>query len=105
MPRHLRLRVGLVLVVVAVSVWYLYPLRSSINLGLDLQGGIHLVLGVDAEKALENQIERTAADAKAALDRKAIATTRVARWRFPICRPSIDSPGAMARQCSRRAAS
>jgi preprotein translocase subunit SecD len=37
------------------------------------------VLGVDAAKALENQIERVGADLKAALDRKAIAATRVAR--------------------------
>ena len=46
MPRHLRVRIGLVAVVVAVSLWYLYPLKSAINLGLDLQGGIHLMLGV-----------------------------------------------------------
>ncbi len=79
MPKQLWLRIGLVVLVLAVSIWYLYPPRRSINLGLDLQGGIHLVLGVDAGKALENQVERVSADVKAALDRKAIAATRVAR--------------------------
>jgi preprotein translocase subunit SecD len=79
MPKQLWLRVGLVVLVLAVSIWYLYPPRRTINLGLDLQGGIHLVLGVDAGKALENQVERVSADVKAALDRKAIAATRVAR--------------------------
>jgi preprotein translocase subunit SecD len=79
MPKQLWLRLGLVVVVLAVSIWYLYPPRRTINLGLDLQGGIHLVLGVDAGKALENQIERVGADLKAALDRKGIAATRIAR--------------------------
>src|SRR6266699_1291554 len=58
MRRNLGLRIGLVVVVIALSVWYLYPPRTSINLGLDLQGGIHLVLGVDVDKALEAQVER-----------------------------------------------
>ena len=46
MPRRLWLRAGLVAVVVACSLWYLYPRRQTINLDLDLQGGIHLALGV-----------------------------------------------------------
>ena len=32
--------------------------HKKINLGLDLQGGMHLVLEVDADKAVENTIER-----------------------------------------------
>src|SRR5215813_5765878 len=79
MPRHLRVRIGLVLVVVAVSVWYLYPLKSAINLGLDLQGGIHLMLGVDADRHVASQTDRAAEDLKSALERKGIAVKRVAR--------------------------
>ena len=79
MPRHLRLRIGFVLVVIAVSVWYLYPLRSSINLGLDLQGGIHLMLGVEAEKHVASQTDRASEDLKRALERKGIAVKRIAR--------------------------
>ncbi|MGH7313413.1 MAG: hypothetical protein ACREJV_09585, partial [Candidatus Rokuibacteriota bacterium] len=79
MPKHLWSRAGLVVAVLLGSLWYLYPLRSSINLGLDLQGGIHLVLGVETDKALASQTERTAEDVKAALERKGIAVTRVAR--------------------------
>jgi preprotein translocase subunit SecD len=52
MRRNLGIRIGLVAVVVAAAVWFLYPPSKSINLGLDLQGGIHLVLGVDVAKAL-----------------------------------------------------
>ncbi|HYR40163.1 MAG TPA: hypothetical protein VEW27_13455 [Methylomirabilota bacterium] len=49
MTRRLWLRVGIVAVVAVVSVFYLYPPKKTINLGLDLQGGIHLVLGVDID--------------------------------------------------------
>jgi preprotein translocase subunit SecD len=79
MPRNLRTRIIIVLVVLLGSLWYLYPPKKAINLGLDLQGGIHLVLGVEIEKALATQTERLGADFKAALERKGIAVTRVAR--------------------------
>ncbi len=79
MRRNFWLRIGLVAVVVLLSLWYLYPPKKRINLGLDLQGGIHLVLGVDTSKAIVNQTERAAEDFKAALERKGIGTKRVAR--------------------------
>lgn len=79
MPRHLWLRIALVIAVVAGSVWYLYPPRKSINLGLDLQGGIHLVLGVDLDRYLENQVERTGSDIRAALEKKGIGIAALAR--------------------------
>jgi preprotein translocase subunit SecD len=79
MRRNLWLRIGLVAVVILVSLWYLYPPKQRINLGLDLQGGIHLVLGVDTTKAIANQTERAAEDFKAALERKGIAAKRIAR--------------------------
>jgi preprotein translocase subunit SecD len=79
MPRHLWLRCGIVVVVLAVSLWYLYPPRQSINLGLDLQGGIHLVLGVEVDKYVATQTERAGADLKAGLERKGVGVKRVAR--------------------------
>ena len=47
MRRNLWPRLAIVAAVVLASIWYLYPPKKTINLGLDLQGGIHLVLGVD----------------------------------------------------------
>ena len=79
MPRNLGFRIGLVAVVLLGSLWYLYPPKKAINLGLDLQGGIHLVLGVDTAKALAAQVDRAAEDFKAALERKGIAVRRVTR--------------------------
>jgi preprotein translocase subunit SecD len=72
-------RVALVVLVIAASVWYLYPPRKTVNLGLDLQGGIHLVLGVEIDKALVAQTDRAAEDYKQALERKGIAVRRVQR--------------------------
>jgi preprotein translocase subunit SecD len=72
-------RIAFVLLVVAVAIWYLYPLKHALNLGLDLQGGIHLMLGVEADKHVASQTDRTAEDIKKALERKGIAVQRIAR--------------------------
>jgi preprotein translocase subunit SecD len=79
MRRYLWLRIAAVVVVVAASIWYLYPAKKTVNLGLDLQGGIHLVLGVDVDKALETQVERAASDLRASLDKKGIGVTQLGR--------------------------
>ncbi len=50
MPASFRWRVPLVLAVVALAAWFAFPLSQRINLGLDLQGGMHLVLKVDMSK-------------------------------------------------------
>ena len=92
MPRHLRVRIAFVLLVVAVSVWYLYPLKSALNLGLDLQGGIHLMLGVEADKHVASQTDRTAEDIKKALERKGIGVQRVAREGNSTIQVELASP-------------
>lgn len=45
---------------------------DKIHLGLDLQGGVHLVLEVQVEKAVENRIERTAEELRAAMKKARI---------------------------------
>src|SRR2546430_9827430 len=79
MPRNLRTRAAVVLVVLLGSLWYLYPPKKAINLGLDLQGGIHLVLGVETDKHVASQTDRAAEDLKATLERKGILLKRIAR--------------------------
>ena len=79
MRRNLGIRIAIVAVVAAAAIWFLYPPSKSINLGLDLQGGIHLVLGVEADKHVASQTDRTAEDIKKALERKGIGVQRVAR--------------------------
>lgn len=49
----------------------LWP-KKKINMGLDLQGGMHLVLEVDVDKAVASTVERTADDLRRMLRKKRI---------------------------------
>jgi len=51
----------------------------KINLGLDLQGGMHLVLSVDQDKAVENHTQRLAGSVEDALKAKGIPYYSVSR--------------------------
>ncbi|MFV0422800.1 protein translocase subunit SecD [Oleidesulfovibrio sp.] len=76
MKEGLRWRIALTLVVAVLGLAYTLPsipaVKSSplqkilpdtkVNLGLDLMGGIHLTLGVDVDKALENALSQTGQD-------------------------------------------
>jgi SecD/SecF fusion protein len=53
-----------------------YIAPEGLNLGLDLQGGMHLVLKVDLEKAIENTLDLAASDLKEALGEKKITAVR-----------------------------
>ena len=92
MRKHLRLRIGIVVVVILASLAYLdvhimvarlfgynRPAPTPINLGLDLQGGIHLVLGVDVDKAVEAQVERAGDSVRAELEKKGIGVAKIER--------------------------
>src|SRR5262249_50538715 len=73
------LGIGIVIAVIALSVWYLSPPRRTVNLGLDLQGGIHLVMGVDVDKALAAQLDREADTVRAELEKKGIGVSKIER--------------------------
>ena len=74
--KNLKWRAAVVLVLILLAFLYLTPSLSKtlpgwwssflpsdkIHLGLDLQGGVHLVLEVEVNKALESQLERTVDD-------------------------------------------
>ncbi len=60
MDRKLWWRIGLILVVLGVSVWALYPPTKKIHLGLDLSGGIHLVLEVQTNDAVKAELDDAA---------------------------------------------
>jgi protein-export membrane protein SecD len=59
--------------------WYTDFFNKKINLGLDLQGGIHLVLGVEVDKALEDKADQYVGDFKESLKEKRISFKRVFR--------------------------
>jgi preprotein translocase subunit SecD len=51
------------------------------NLGLDLQGGVHLVMGVRVEKAIEQRLDRVADSLREGLKKDNIAFTKLERPR------------------------
>ncbi len=76
----------LVIIVVIAAVIYILPSIKStwwphkkINLGLDLQGGMHLVLEVDTEKALESTIERIRLEIRNLLKKERIRFLNIER--------------------------
>ena len=93
MTKDLKWRVIITLVVFVGGFVYLFPTLSGelpewwkrylptdrIHLGLDLQGGIHLILEVEAEKAAENTIERIITDLKEVLRKKDLFYDRIER--------------------------
>jgi preprotein translocase subunit SecD len=59
MMKNVRWRLALTALVIALSVWLFYPPDQKINLGLDLKGGVHLVLRVQTNDALRSETETT----------------------------------------------
>lgn len=55
------------------SWWGRFFPDKGITLGLDLQGGMHLVMEVEGEKAVDNTVERTLESLKGSLEEKSLA--------------------------------
>ncbi len=85
-------RVALVVLLLAISSMYLLPVvstvpswwpsvvpREGLRLGLDLQGGIHLILQVEGEKAVETALNGTMEDLKRELTAAQIPTSKLER--------------------------
>ncbi len=75
--KNISWRVVIVFAVIVTAIVYLLPTISpalwphkKINLGLDLQGGMHLVLEVDTDKAVEGTIERINQEIRSALKKE-----------------------------------
>ena len=92
MPENVKWRGLFVLFCVVLSLIVLAPtlLREStpgliskafdpIHLGLDLQGGMHLVLGVEVEKAVESRLDTLIDETELSLTEKDIVFKRVER--------------------------
>jgi len=78
---NIKMRGAIALFVILIALFYLIPSltpglpflpKEKINLGLDLQGGMHLVLEVETEKAVESTAERVSNDLKETLMDKRI---------------------------------
>lgn len=85
MRRNVKWRVLLVLAVIGFSAWAAWPLQEKIQLGLDLQGGMHLVLRVDTSGLPEN--------ARTDATERALEIIRNRIDEFGVKEPSIQRQG------------
>jgi preprotein translocase subunit SecD len=93
MFQDIRLRTLISLVVCLVGLYFLIPsivpnlpdslknlfMKRKIQLGLDLQGGMHLIMEVDSQKAMESTMERLANNLKESLMARKIKFRNVER--------------------------
>lgn len=93
MPKGIGWRISLIGIFILLSFLYLTPTlvttlptwwkgvlpKDKIHLGLDLQGGTHLVLEVDTQKAVEGTLDIVATDLEDTLNSKSLRFKRVSR--------------------------
>jgi preprotein translocase subunit SecD len=77
MTKNLQSRAAIIVAVIALSVWAFYPPGEKINLGLDLKGGVHLVLRVQTDDALKLETDTTVERLRDTLTRAGVAFTRL----------------------------
>ena len=93
MFQDIRLRTLIALLVCLAGLYFLIPsvvpnlpdplknlfMKRKIQLGLDLQGGMHLIMEVDTQKAMESTMERFANNLKESLMARKIKFRNVER--------------------------
>jgi preprotein translocase subunit SecD len=77
MSKTITWKLILIAAVVGLSVWMFYPPKDTINLGLDLQGGSHLVLQVETSAAVKSEIDLAINRIGQMMTEKGIAYTSV----------------------------
>jgi len=91
--RNFQWRLLIVLAILVASLIYIYPSLApslptwwqkvlpseKVHLGLDLRGGMHLVLEVQADKAVESSLDRTIEELKYSLRKARIPVKKIVR--------------------------
>jgi preprotein translocase subunit SecD len=73
--KNVRWRVFVIVAVLALAVWAFYPPQQKVNLGLDLRGGVHLVMRVQTDAALRIETETTVQRLRETLSRAGVQYT------------------------------
>ena len=77
MMKNMQWRLGLIAIVIGLSVWAFYPPGSKVKLGLDLKGGVHLVLRVKTDDALKVETDTTVDRLRDTLTRAGVAFSKL----------------------------
>lgn len=57
MPKDLRWKLVLILAVTSLATFFVFPVETNVRLGLDLKGGIHLVMRVQTDDAIKSVLD------------------------------------------------
>ena len=60
MQKKLQWKLLSIVAITAIAAWAVYPPEDRIRLGLDLEGGVHMVLRVQTDDALQVETELAA---------------------------------------------
>jgi protein-export membrane protein, SecD/SecF family len=82
MDKSLTWKIGLIIAVIALSIFLLYPPKDKINLGLDLKGGMHLVMEVVTDEALAIQTDMSATQLRGLFKDGSIPYDKIGRRGF-----------------------
>jgi SecD/SecF fusion protein len=109
MPKHIRNRLILIAVLTAAAVYCALPTLTKdqaggwhkilpgdgMRLGLDLQGGMHLILKVNLARAVQNHLELSITDLRQALREKQVAIGRPEAIGANLMRLPVADPAAV----------
>ena len=98
MTKSLIWRGVLILAMAVLAFWAAYPPQEKLNLGLDLQGGIHLVLQVESQDAVRAETEKDMETLRRQLAEAGIATvaaTRLADTSFEVTGVAADKESVL----------
>jgi preprotein translocase subunit SecD len=77
MMKDMKWRLIIIAAVIGLSVWSFYPPSQKVALGLDLKGGVYLVLRVKTDDALQLETETTVERLRDSLTRASVQYTKV----------------------------
>lgn len=90
MKKNLRWKVILVGAVIVIAIFLAYPPSEKINYGLDLQGGIHLVLQVMTDDAITYETDQAVLSLREELKKENLTYTSVSKLEGRIGRFAIQ---------------
>ena len=94
MQKNLQWKLLSIVGITAIAVWAVYPPEDRIRLGLDLEGGVHMVLRVQTEDALQVETELAAEQLSEQLSLQGLTSVTM----IPVDATTIRAEGVVSDQ-------
>jgi len=72
----MKLKILFVVLLIVGASYYIYPPKETVNLGLDLKGGIHMVVEVEMDEAYRAELEISKSNAESILEDESVTFTK-----------------------------